>query len=467
MKKASFYIMGISKNLFRNKHVVRLRLRQPQPDRSPCHFELAEKLPKPHWIIVSLNCSLRHAQADMVFRDALILLLFPALLFTACNNNKEKSTDSMPGMDMSGTEITRVPDTTNLTKDASLEPLLQPTDEYIVSSAAVTSLQKADQEMQLNALGTINYDNRQLGSISSRISGRIEKLYVRYRYQFINKGQRVLDIYSPELLTSQQNLIFLLRNDPSNHSFINAARQRLQLLGMSGQQIAEISRTGKPLYSVAVFSNYSGYVTERGFDNNVSNSLRNTAQSGNADAMASTSLTTSELPVKEGMYLEKGQQIFTVINASKGLISLSIFSDQQNLIKKGTPVVITPETAPDKKIKGTIDWIEPFYSSGSKTLSARVYFNNAILKLPIGSPVQATIFISSQSFNWLPSTSIITTGLKNIVFKKEGNGFRAYTITTGIRTADKVQVISGVLAKDSVALNAQHLIGSESTIKIK
>ncbi len=277
----------------------------------------------------------------------------------------------------------------------------------------------------------------------------------------------MLEIYSPELLTSQQNLIFLLQNDAANTSLINAARQRLLLLGMSGQQIAQISRTAKPLYSVAVFSNYSGYVTERGFDSNMNNSIGNTSQSPDAGAMPSTSLTTSELPFKEGMYLERGQQIFTVINASKGLISLSIFSDQQILIKKGAPVVITPETSPGRKIKATIDWIEPFYSPGSKTISARVYFNNATLKLPIGSQVQATIFSSTPSANWLPATAVITTGLKNIVFKKEGIGFRASEVTTGIRQIDKVQIISGLSVEDSVALNAQHLIESESTVKIK
>ncbi len=65
---------GISKNLCLNKHFVRLRLRQAQPDRSPCHFELDEKLPKPYWRRVSEKYSLRHAQADMVFRDALKLI---------------------------------------------------------------------------------------------------------------------------------------------------------------------------------------------------------------------------------------------------------------------------------------------------------------------------------------------------------------------------------------------------------
>jgi Cu(I)/Ag(I) efflux system membrane fusion protein len=80
-------------------------------------------------------------------------------------------------------------------------------------------------------LGNIGYDTREVGSISARVSGRIEKLYVKYRYQRISKGQHILDIYSPELLTAQQNLLFLLKNDAGNTTMIQASKEKLLLLG--------------------------------------------------------------------------------------------------------------------------------------------------------------------------------------------------------------------------------------------
>lgn len=386
-----------------------------------------------------------------------IIVLAALIFFPAACSNKKKTTGDMPGMNMPNTEIKKLPDSTSIEDVASLENLLQPTDEYVVASVPVTTLQQGKEQMELNALGTISYDNRQLGTVSSRIAGRIEKLYVRYRYQYINKGQKILDIYSPELLTSQENLIFLLKNDPDNQAMIHAARQRLLLLGMSGQQIAQITRTGKPLYSVSVFSNYSGYITEPGFNSNLNN--------GGSTNMQASTLTTTELPVKEGMYLDKGQPVFTVTNAGRAIAYLNIFPGQETLIKTGMPVMVIPETAPNKKFRATIDLIQPFYSPGSKTLSARVYFNNGSLKLPIGSPVQARIFAGSKTANWLPETAVITTGLENVVFKKEGPGFRTQRVTIGTRNEGKVQIISGLSATDSVAINAQHLIGSESTIK--
>lgn len=417
------------------------------------------------------------------FKFYIVLFCLLSLLIAACKNNKptvhevgEVYTCSMhpqiirdnPGKcPICGMDLIKKETSKEATIDTSLNALIKPTDEFVLSSIPTVVMERSSKETQLNALGTIEYDNRQAGAISSRIAGRIEKLYVRYRYQYIYKGQKILDIYSPELLTSQENLIFLLKSDPNNQALISAAKQRLLLLGMSGQQIAQISRTRKPLYSVSVFSSYSGYVTEAGFNTNMTTNSGNNMKADATNQLQTASVTTTELPVKEGMYLNKGQTIFTVINADKAIVYLNIFSGEQRGIRKGTQVMIVPETAPDKKFNGTVDWIEPFYKPGSKTLSARVYFNNAALKLPIGSPVKATVFSGSQIADWLPASAVVTTGLENVVFKKEGAGFSARKVAIGTKTEDKVQIASGLSASDSVALNAQHLIGSESTIKTK
>lgn len=422
-------------------------------------------------------------------RLILYVALFPSLLvlFAACKNKQGHAhgehdvyTCSMhpqviknePGnCPICGmTLVKKEQRTTVATGSDSLDALLRPTNEFVVASLPVTTLQQSKESRDISALGVVQHDNRHIQILSSRIGGRIEKLYVRYRYQFVSKGQKVLEIYSPELLTAQQNLIFLLRSDPGNHSLINAARQRLLLLGMSGQQVAQISRSGKPLYSVAIYSTFSGYVTEPGFNDNMTGNAEGSAMgnsNSNTTATSPSLTTTTELPVKEGMYVEKGQPIFTLINASHGRVSLSIFASEQSLVKAGTPIMIIPETAPEKKFSATIDRLEPFFKEGSKTLSARVYFNNAALKLPFGSQVRATIFGSEGAAYWLPSSAVITTGLKNIVFKKEGSGFRPVTVTTGTRNGDRVQITAGLSPSDSVAINAQHLTESESIITLK
>ena len=342
--------------------------------------------------------------------------------------------------------------------DVEMDALLKPTNEFVLSSVPVTTIQMKEEQMEITALGNIAYDTRDVGSISSRVSGRIEKLYVRFRYQRINKGDRILDIYSPELLTAQQNLLFLLKNDAGNTSFIQAAKEKLLLLGMSSQQLQQVIRFGKPSLAIAVFSNYSGHIHE---------SVKSANMNASPAGMKDISLLTEELSLKEGMYLQKGQSVFTVYNPARAWAILNIYGEGQTLIKKANAVMITPETVPDKSFRATINFIEPFYRKESKTLTARVYFDNTKLKIPIGSQVRASIYGNTKEAWWLPQSAIVSLGLDKVVFQKTGKGFQALKINTGVTHKEHTQVLAGINILDSVALNAQYLMDSESFIKVK
>jgi Cu(I)/Ag(I) efflux system membrane fusion protein len=145
---------------------------------------------------------------------------------------------------------------------------------------------------------------------------------------------------------------------------------------------------------------------------------------------------------------------------------LNIFGDNQGLVKKGNTVRIVPETIPDRDFRASIDFIEPFYRKDSKTLTARVYFNNSSLKIPIGSQVRAVIFGNSKDAYWLPKEAVLSLGIDKVVFHKVGGGFKAQKVNTGILHKEHIQIVSGLTAKDSVAVNAQYLMDSESFIKL-
>lgn len=342
--------------------------------------------------------------------------------------------------------------------NVELESLLKPTDEFVVSSIPVTTIEQRGEQIEVEALGNVAYDTRQVGSISARVSGRIEKLYVRYRYQKIIRGQRIFDIYSPELLTAQQNLLFLLKNDPENITFIEAAKEKLLLLGMSNEQLQQVIKSDKPSLSIAVFSNYTGHIHET-----VNGGNMNT-QTG---AMKDISLITEELSLKEGMYVQKGQSVFTVFNPDRAWVILNIYGDNQSLVKVGNTVRVIPETVPGKDFRATIDFIEPFYRKENKTLTARIYFNNSALKIPIGSQVRATVFGNTKEVYWLPKEAMLSLGIDKVVFRKTDGGFKAVKINTGITHEKHIQVLSGLATTDSVATNAQFLMDSESFIKVK
>ena len=339
-----------------------------------------------------------------------------------------------------------------------LESLLKPTNEFVVSSIPVTTIQKREEQIEIEALGNIAYDTRQVGSISARVSGRIEKLYVKYRYQKISKGQHILDIYSPELLTAQQNLLFLLKNDAGNTPLIEAAKEKLLLLGMDNQQLQRIIQSGQPSLTMAVYSSYSGHIHEAAKGNTMN------PESG---LMKDISLITEELSLKEGMYIQKGQSIFTVFNPGRAWAILNIYAENQALVRVGNAVRVIPETVPTKDFRGMIDFIEPFYRKESKTLTARVYFDNSNLNIPIGSQVRATIFGNTRDAYWLPKEAVLSSGIDKVVFQKADGGFKAHKIYTGVTHKNHVQVLSGMKETDSVAVNAQYLMDSESFIKIK
>jgi len=340
----------------------------------------------------------------------------------------------------------------------SLETMLKPTNEFVISSIPVVTIRREEVQLEIEALGKVNYDPRHVGSISSRVSGRIEKLYVRFRYQKISKGQRILDIYSPELMTAQQNLLFLLKNDAANTSFIQAAKEKLLLLGLSSQQLQQVIQSGKPSLTIAVFSNYSGHIHEAAKETNMNN---------NQSGMRDIALITEELSLKEGMYLQKGQSVFSVYNPDRAWVILNIYGEHQGLVKTGNAVRVIPETAPDRDFRASIDFIEPFYQKESKTLTARVYFNNSSLKIPIGSQVRANIFGNSREVYWLPAEAVVSLGMDKVIFKKTDGGFKAHKVSIGVTNKNKIQILSGINETDSVAVNGQYLMDSESFIKIK
>ncbi len=337
--------------------------------------------------------------------------------------------------------------------NVELETLLKPTNEFVVASLPVTTPKQSNVNIPVKVYGIIEADTRAVGTVSANVSGRIEKLYLRYRFQKIEAGQKVAEIYSPELLTAQENLLFLLKNDAQNTSFISAAKQRLLLSGMSSTELNKVIRTGKPMYSVSVYSKYSGHVHDAGMSHDL-----------NATEMNNIEPTTQELSLKEGMYINKGQTLFMIMNHHKAWVALQIFPNQQSVIKKGDRVQIIPETDTSATIKGTIDFLEPFFRGNSKTLTARVYFHNMDM-LTIGSQVTANIYTESKQGLWLPQAAVLTLGMNDVAFIKSAGGFKVHKITTGIRTDNKVQILSGLTATDTVAANAQYLIDSESFIQ--
>ncbi len=402
----------------------------------------------------------------------LFVVLLPMLFLFACKNKSKKVDehihtskeiytcpmhpqiirDKPDDCPICGMKLVKKETENKAINEVELSILIKPANQYVVSSIPVTTMQPDIAQIEIEALGVTAYDTRFNGNISAKVSGRIERLYVRSTFQEVMKGQKVMEIYSPELLTAEQNLLFFLKNDASNISLINAGKQKLLLLGVSPRQLQQIIRSGKPSYTISVYSNYSGHIHD-------------------IDKMESTeknnALVSRELKIKEGMYVQKEQTVFSVYDPHRLWALIDIFPGQGTLVKVGDIVRIIPETAPNKYFSARINFIEPFFRSGSKTLTARVYFDNSKLNLPVGSQVRAVVYGKSQVASWLPKESVVSLGQDKIVFLKSVGGFQTHVIKTGLIYNNKIQITQGLSATDSVAANAQYLMDAESIIKVK
>jgi len=396
------------------------------------------------------------AKASQKFAFCLLLIVYCLLPFSSCNNRDEHNLIAA-------------------NKTSDLDGLSQPADQTVFSDIKTISPTQQSITPLLNATGVISYDPGLLNSINARYSGRIEKLYVRFNFENVSKGQRIMDIYSPEILTAQQNLIFLLNNSSNDIALINSAKQKLQLLGLTDEQLKHIETTKLPINPLPVFSPYSGHIHDIGISNGVTSSMSNGMGSGmsNSSSVQSEvkienlpSSQTSALTVREGMYVQSGQSIFAVYTMNQVWAVLNIFPRDAASVKVGNKVSIMAETNADKTIEATINYIEPVTGENASAVKARVYLQNAEnLRLTIGTLLVAKITSTEITGSWLPRKAVVNLGQKQIVFLKKENHFITKTIQTGIVTDSLVQIISGLKSDEEVAENAQFMVDSESFIQ--
>ncbi len=347
----------------------------------------------------------------------------------------------------------------------SLDFLLKPTYEYVLGSVkTVRPLQKS-LTTALEVPGYLAYDARKVNVVSARFGGRIERLYVKYPYQPVRKGQRILDIYSPEIATAQQELIFLLESDAANSAMIENARRRLSLLGLTAEQIRSVEKSRNPNLSLPIFSPYAGLV----FEKPMPVPSPNTAEDGmGADASAVPATLpagSGELSLREGMYLQKGQRLFSVQSLSTVWAVLEFYPSDVSAVKIGQSVSIQIEPF-DTPFLGKINYVEPQFGSGRKSVRARVYLDNPGNRLKPGALLQATVRANARSGIWIPVTAVLDLGSQKVVFVKKDGGFKTTTIQAGIRSGDWLELLSGISEEDEVAENAQFLMDSESFVKV-
>lgn len=362
-----------------------------------------------------------------------------------------------------------------ITKD--LRALLNSPNEVIVSDARTIKGTYKKMPLTFSASGIVTYDTRFTASIPVRIGGRLEKVSLRYPMQPVKKGEKIAEIYSPELVTAQRELVYLLKNETVDKTLIEGAKERLRLMGMNETQLNRLVDTKEVTYTFSIFSTQSGYAVPAE-DQVPSAAMAPSPPSttgGMGDGMGGSSSPAPGQAVpaqtsatntfySEGNYVQAGQTLFKVVNPEGILVELNVPAETHDLIKKGSKVLLDLGTR--DSVEATVDLVEPVFAEGQNFQRIRVYVSKQE-NLHIGHLVTAVLLADSEESLWVPRESVIDTGTDKVVFVHEQNVFRPRKISIGVSSGNLIQVRDGLASSDRIAENARFLVDSESFINVK
>ncbi|ALJ00926.1 efflux RND transporter periplasmic adaptor subunit [Rufibacter tibetensis] len=366
---------------------------------------------------------------------------------------------------------------------ANLNYLLQPANQTVVSSVHTTQPEQRQVEKEITMSGVVAYDTRRQYIIPARFGGRIEKLYVQFNYQPVRKGQKLYDIYSPELVTAQKELLYLVRNDPGNASLIQGAKQKLRLLGATEGQVSQLIRTGKETYTFSVYSPYNGYVLDPSVTATPPTAPTAASAPGgdgmermggtSSPAIGGGSSSNQESPgqgagfaVREGMYVTTGQALLKVVDASQVWAQFNVASALVGQLRKGTPITITFNHLPGKTLSSVVNLVEPVFDAGENFARVRALLPAQEKTLLIGQLLTGKTTYSTGSALWVPKEAVLDLGTQSVAFLKVNGVFKPTAVRVGQRADDIIEVAQGLTAKDVIAANAQFLVDSESFIRV-
>ena len=225
-------------------------------------------------------------------------------------------------------------------------------------------------DLEIRLSGTIRYDETKLSTITARVAGRVERLYADYTGIAVREGDHVAELYSPELITAQEEQIQALKGSGTfdaadqidsgkNQVTLEASRGKLALFGLTDKQIRDIEERKKPLREITIYSPQGGIVIEK--------------------------------HVKEGMYVGEGTPLYTLADLNRVWLMLDVFESDIRWFRYGQRVTAEVEAYPGKILEGRIAFIDPKVDERTKAIRIRVNVQNPNLILKPGMLVRAVI----------------------------------------------------------------------------
>ena len=285
----------------------------------------------------------------------------------------------------------------------------------------------------IDTVGYVEYDETRVSHIHLRTEGWIEQLVAHSEGERISKGEQLLALYSPELVNAQEEFVQALAL--GNNTLTRASRERLVALGIPADQVKQLEKTRKVRQNIAIYSPQDGVV--------------------------------SKLMVRLGMYVTPKTQVMSLADLSSVWLIAEVFESQADWVKVGQTAEVSLAFLPGRIWEGTVEYIYPSLDAKTRTLKARLRFDNPDEALKPNMYANVRIFGGARDDTIvIPVEALIRTGRESRVVMALGEGrFASRTVTAGIESGDQVEIIAGLEPGEEVVTSGQFLIDSEASLK--
>ena len=335
---------------------------------------------------------------------------------------------SMEGHDMSSGEVNVSPERQQLvgirTASAEIRPMVK----------------------KIRTVGIVTYDETRVAQVFSKVEGWIDKLTVNYTGKLVQKGQPLFTLYSPELVSTQEEYLLALKAKQTlgsssikeislgSDSLLESAHRRLSLWDISEQQIMDLEKTGKPKTTLTFYSPISGFVLKK-------------------DAF-------------QGMRVMPDKELYTIADLSTVWVNADIYEYELADIHVGQKATINLSYFPARKFVGKVSWISPVLDEKTRTTKVRLEFANRDFILKPEMYANAEIEIDAGRKLAVPDEAVLDSGLRKIVFLDKGQGrFEPAEVKIGNKFDGYYEVLAGLSPGERILASASFLLDSESRLK--
>lgn len=289
-------------------------------------------------------------------------------------------------------------------------------------------------------LGIVAIDEEQVKTISSRVKGRIDKLYIKASGEYIRKGKPIYTIYSEQLYADEKEFLVLLEKKKNSitenkllDDMLSASKNKLMLWGLSEKQIEELEKNKSATPQIIFYAQSEGYVTE--------------------------------ILIKEGAYVVEGTLLFKLTALNQVWIDAQVYSNEIAKISGSNSFQVFSEIYPNEVYTGRLVFSNPSMEDGRKVQLLRLRIDNSKNKLIPGMMVYVNPRQNSKSVLVVPKSAVLLERMKTVWILVHDNTFEQRMVETGAENNNWIEILSGLKGGEIVVTEGSYLISSEFILK--